>query len=297
MDDYALKKYKESGIISAKALAHGAKLIKVGARLLDVCDAVEAKIKELGGEPSFPAQTSRNEIAAHYCPEENDETVYAQGDVVKLDCGAHVEGYVTDNATTVDLGDNAKLVRASRDAVETVVKMAKTGVRISEIGGKIEEIISANGFSPVKNLSGHGVGHYTVHTNPSMPNYDNGNSNNLKEGQIVAIEPFASAGAGMIHESGAPTVFMQSAKRPIRGTFARLILKDIAQFNGLPFTTRWLSRVHGIGKVKFGLRELQSAGIIRGYPALPDVRGGLISQAEHTVIVGEKPIIVTKLDD
>jgi len=297
MDSETLKKYQKSGMISATALRYGSKLIKPGVKLVDVCDAVEGKIRELGGGLAFPAQVSRNDIAAHYCPEEDDESTFKEGDIIKLDCGAHYEGYVTDNAMTIDLGDNAKLVKASRDAVETVVDMAKTGTKISAIGAKIQEIITANGFEPVRNLSGHGVGYYIVHASPSMPNFDNANQNTLKEGQIIAIEPFASNGAGMIHESGNPTVFMHVAKRPVRGQFARQILKDIDGYNGLPFTTRWLSRIHGISKTRFGLRELMSAGIIRGYPSLPDVKGGLVSQAEHTLIVGEKPIVLTRLEE
>ena len=74
------------------------------------------------------------------------------------------------------------------------------------------------------------------------------------------------------------------------------ILKTIESYKGLPFTTRWLTRIHGIGKTRFGLKELINAGIIKGYPALPDVKPGLVSQAEHSVLVFDKPIIITKLD-
>ncbi|NQU98170.1 type II methionyl aminopeptidase [Candidatus Woesearchaeota archaeon] len=296
MDSDVIKKFKESGKIAATALQHGAKMIIVGAKLVDVCDAVEEKIKELGGEPAFPAQSSRNDIAAHYCPEEDDETVYEEGDVVKLDCGVHVDGYVSDNAVTVDLGDNAELVKASRDAVNAALKLVKPGVRIGELGRAIQEAIEKYGFAPVKNLSGHGIGRYSVHGSPSIPNFDTGNKLELQEGQSIAIEPFASAGAGMIYESGNPTVFMQIDRKPIRSQFARAILKDIEAYKGLPFALRWLSRKHDIGKTKFGLKELLNAGIIRGYPPLPDVKHGLVSQAEHSVLVLDKPIIITKIE-
>ncbi|MFC2134861.1 type II methionyl aminopeptidase [Bacteroidota bacterium] len=296
MDSEEIKKYRESGIISAKALQFGAKMIKPGVKLLDVCDAVEEKIKELGGGIAFPAQTSRNDIAAHYCPEEDDESVYKEGDVVKLDCGATVDGYVSDNAMTVDLGDNSNLIKASRDALNAALKIAKPGTTIGELGGAIQEAIEKLGFSPVKNLSGHGIGLLSVHQAPSVPNFNTGNTNQLKEGMAVAIEPFASTGAGMIYESGDPSVFMQEQKKPIRSQYARELLKTIESYKGLPFTTRWLTRIHGMGKTRFGLKELINAGIIKGYPALPDVKHGLVSQAEHSVLVFDKPIIITKLD-
>jgi len=290
-----IKKFKESGVISAKALLFGAKMIKSGVKVIDVCDAVEEKIRTLGGQPAFPAQVSRNEIAAHYCPEQDDETVFCEGDLVKLDCGTHVDGYVSDTATTVNLGDYAELLKASKEALDVAVKMARPGTKTSEIGRAIQETIQKYNFSPVKNLSGHGIGLYTVHASPSIPNFNNGGSETLKEGQSIAIEPFATNGAGLIHESGEPTVFMQEARKGVRNQFARDLLKDIETYNGLPFTTRWLSRKHGVGKTRFGLRELLNAGIIKGYPSLPDVGKGFVSQAEHSVLVFDKPIIITKL--
>ncbi|MBU1201048.1 MAG: type II methionyl aminopeptidase [Nanoarchaeota archaeon] len=297
MNAEVIKKFKESGAISAKVLLFGSKMIKPGVKIIDVCDAVEEKIRALGGQPAFPAQVSRNEIAAHYCPEQDDETTFQEGDIVKLDCGTHVDGYVSDNAISVNLGDFEELVKASKDALNAAVKMAKPGTRTSEIGRAIQEQIEKYNFSPVKNLSGHGIGLYTVHASPSIPNFDNKVSEVLKEGQSIAIEPFASNGAGLIHEKGEPTVFMQQTRKPIRSQFARDLLKDIDAYNGLPFTTRWLSRKHGVGKTRFGLRELINAGIIKGYPSLPDIQKGFISQAEHSVLVFDKPIIITKIDD
>lgn len=297
MDSDILKKYKESGRIAATALQHGAKMIKIGVKLVDVCDAVEAKIKKLGGGCAFPAQSSRNEIAAHYCPPINDETTYQEGDIVKLDCGVEIDGFVTDNAVTVDLGKHTELVKASRDALNAAIKLCTPGTQIGTIGNAIEEAIQGYGFSPIRNLSGHGIGKFIVHQAPSIPNFDNSDPNVLIDCQTIAIEPFATNGAGMITELGTPTVFMVAAKKPVRSQFARELLKTIQIYNGLPFALRWLSRIHGETKTNFGIRELLNAGIIRGYPPLPDMKKGLVSQAEHSVIVGDKPIILTNVDE
>lgn len=297
MDSETIEKYRKAGEIAAKALKHGADMIEPGVKLLDVCDAVEEKIKELGGEIAFPCQTSINAVAAHYCPEEDDNTIYEKGQIIKLDCGATYDGYVADNAVSVDLGDNQELLEASKDALEAALELVRPGAKLAEIGKAIQEAIESKGFSPIRNLSGHGIGRYIVHQEPTIPNFEAGGSGELKEGMAIAIEPFASDGAGMIYESSNPTVFMQVTKKPIRSKFARELLKDIQSYNGLPFTTRWLSRKHGVGKTKFGLKQLKQAGIIRAFPPLPDNNGGLVSQHEHSVLVLDDPIIITQLDD
>ncbi len=295
MEKEVLKSYKEAGRIAATALKYGTSLIRPGVKLVEVCDAVEDKIRELGGGIAFPAQTSRNEIAAHYCPEEDDESVFEEGDVVKLDCGATYDGFVADNAASVDLGNHKDLLMASRDALDSALKLVAPGVRISELGRAIQEAIESYGYSPVRNLSGHGIGRFIIHQAPAIPNFNNGNMDVLEEGQAIAIEPFASDGAGLIQESGIPTVFMHVARKPVRSQFARQILKRIESYQGLPFTTRWLTREFGIGKVKLGLRELLNVGIVKGFPALPDIQKGFVSQAEHSVIVLDKPEIITKI--
>lgn len=295
MDAEILKSYKEAGRIAATALQYGIKMIKPGVKLVDVCDAVEEKIKSLGGGIAFPAQVSLNEIAAHYCPTADDEIIFNEEDVAKLDCGATFYGYVADTAMSV--GANKELIQASRDALNAALKLVAPGTKISELGRAIQEAIESHGFLPVRNLSGHGIGRYTIHTSPSIPNFNNGDDTLLEEGSAIAIEPFASTGAGLIHESGIPTVFMHVNRRPVRSQFARDILKRIETYNGLPFTVRWLTREFGVGKTNFGLRELLQADVIKGYPALPDIQGGFISQAEHSVLVFDKAVIITKPED
>ena len=111
-----LDKLRRSGFISATAREHGKKLIKPGARIEAIAKEVEQVIRDLGGKPAFPAQLSRNHIAAHYCSPPDDPTVLQPDDIVKLDLGTQVDGYVTDNAVTVDLrdGPDSLIVAASR---------------------------------------------------------------------------------------------------------------------------------------------------------------------------------------
>ncbi len=297
MDKEVLESYRKAGRIAQEALLHGKTLIKPGEKLLAVCDSVEEFIASKGAKTAFPAQISVNNIAAHYCPDFEDKTEFQQGDLVKLDVGVHVDGYVGDNALTVDLGDHKELVQASKDALSAALKLVKPGITISELGRAIHEAIKSYNLSPIKNLSGHGLGRFEIHTSPSIPNFDTGDNTGLEEGTAIAIEPFATNGAGSIYESSNATIFSQHSTKPVRSPFAREILRSIEQYEGLPFAKRWLVKKFGPGKTAFGLKELLKVNILQEHPPLPEKGKGLVSQAEHTIIVLDKPIITTQLDD
>ncbi len=297
MDEDTLQKYIQAGKIAAQARDYGKKLIKVCVPIVEVCDAVETKIRELGGDIAFPAQVSCNQIAAHFCPSEEDETIFKDGDLAKLDVGAHVDGFVGDTAVSVDLGDHKELVEASRKALNAAMKLVKPGVTLSEIGTAIHDTITNLGFSPIKNLSGHGLDRFNIHTWPSIPNFDTGDDTPLEEGMAIAIEPFATDGAGMIYESSNPTLYSLANKKPVRSMMTRLLLRDIEKYNGLPFTSRWLTRKHGTGKFRFALKEMKNLEMLKEFPPLPDKNEGIVSQAEHSFIVQDKPIITTLLDE
>ena len=290
-----IQKFKKAGKIAATARDYGASLIKIGASLLEVTEKIEKKVKELGGEFAFPPQLSLNDVAAHYCAEPDDKTVFKKGDLVKLDVGVHIDGYIGDTALTVDLGENEKLVKASRDAVNNAIKVIKPGITLGEIGKVIQESIQKYGFSPVRNLSGHGIGKYEFHGKPNIPNIDTKDTRTLKKGQVIAIEPFATPGHGVIYESGNANIFSQTNSKPVRNRTTRKILKEIENFKGLPFTTRWLTKKFNPIKVKFALRTLIKKEIITSYPPLPERTHGLVSQGEHTLIVYDPVIVTTKL--
>ncbi|MBT4804602.1 type II methionyl aminopeptidase [Candidatus Woesearchaeota archaeon] len=293
MDEKTLQKYIDAGKIASEALHYGKSLIVKGAKVIEILDAVEEKIVELGGKPAFPAQISLNEFAAHSCSDLNDETVLSD-QIIKLDVGVHLDGFIADNALTVDLsGEHSDLVKASRDALNNALKIIKPGVTLGEIGGIIHDTITNYGFAPVKNLSGHGLGEYQIHVPPSVPNFDNGNENVLKEGDVIAIEPFASTGAGIVQESSPATVFTLTNDSGVRDPISRKVLIELKKNNGLPFAKRWLEKEFGSAKTNFALRMLKRANCVEEHPPLFDQNRGMVSQAEHTVIVFEKPVVTT----
>ncbi len=127
MTDEVLAVLREAGRVAAAARDMGARLIVPGAALREVCEAVEDEIRRRGGALAFPAQTSRNQIAAHYCPSPEDGTLYEEGDLAKLDIGVHIDGWVVDTAVTVNVGGRAapqRLVDAARAALEAAIDTA-----------------------------------------------------------------------------------------------------------------------------------------------------------------------------
>ena len=292
--------YRQAGRAAATGLHHGATLVKPGAKALDVVDAIEKKIKEQGARIGFPAQISINDVAAHFCPDDDDETVLQEGDVVKLDCGAHVNGCIGDNALTVDLSSNGEwtdLLRASKEARDKAIKALYPGITPHEIGTIAGGVITSYGFQPIRNLSGHGLAPYVIHTSPSVPNFPNNDQTPIEEDHVIAIEPFATNGKGLIYNGANATLFSQVARAKPRSNMTREVLKEIETYEGLPFTTRWLTRKFGTGKTRFALRELLQLGVINEYAPLPEKGKGMVAQFENTVLVGKKTEIFTKIDD
>jgi methionyl aminopeptidase len=292
MDKEIIENYKKAGKIAAEALDYGKGLIKKDAKVLEICDKVEEKIMSLGGGIGFPAQISLNETAAHYCPE--DDSIVLNDEVCCLDVGVEVEGCIGDNACSVDLsGDNSELVKASQEALKAAIEEVKVGVKLATIGKAIEDTITSFGFQPVRNLSGHGLDSYNIHSSPTVPNFDTKSDEVLEKG-IIAIEPFATTGSGMIHEKGEPSVFGLTGKKSVRVGFVRNIQKEIESYNGLPFTTRWLTKKFSEAQVKFAFNQFKQLGILKEYPPLVERSGGLVSQAEHSLLVDDEIKILTK---
>jgi len=288
MSDYILDDWKKAGKIAAEVRDYGASLIKKGASFREITEKVEYRIKSLGAIPAFPPQMALNDTAAHFTVDP-DEDIILSDEVVSLDVGVCINGSIGDTAVTVDLsGKNDELLKASEDALQEAIQLIRSGVlELGQIGKIIEDTIVSRGFKPVRNLSGHGLGIYEIHTIPTIPNFDTGDKTKLQPDTFFAIEPFASAGAGLIYEADEGNIFSVIGKKPVRSQITREVMKEIDTYKGLPFTTRWLVKKIPIFKVNFALKDLLNADIIRAHPPLIDKNHGLVSQAEHTFYLDE----------
>jgi methionyl aminopeptidase len=284
----SLECLRVAGRIAAEARREGEALVVPGARLRDVCESVEDAIRRRGGSLAFPVQTSRNAIAAHYCPSPEDETLYEEGDLAKLDVGVHVEGWVVDTAVTVNVGgraSNQPLIDAAREALDAAIAVAGPGRAVRRLSAVIDATIRRRGFHSVRNLCGHGVGRWVVHCPPPIPNAPDGSTDRLEAGMVVAIEPFATDGVGRVVERGVAEVFRADGVATGVPGADEAVLAAIGGFNGLPFARRQLAGLDR-GRVEDTLRALSAARKLAAYPPLVDADGRRIAQAEHTVYVG-----------
>jgi len=285
-----LEKYKAAGKILIEVRDAALELVKPGNRLLEVAEFVESSIRDRGGEPAFPCNISRNEEAAHATPSIDDEAVFVEEDLVKLDIGVHIDGYIADSAVTVDLsGKYEELIRASEAALDEAIKIIHDGVSTVEIGEVIEETIKERGYKPIVNLSGHGLVRYNSHAPPTIPNVKYEHGVILRTNDVIAIEPFATDGGGKVVESGNVEIYSLIKPKPVRMREAKKLLDEIKKYHGLPFARRWLPRE----RLNLALRALKNTGVLRDYPILREEDRGLVAQAEHTVIVKEDGCEVT----
>lgn len=286
-------KYKQNfiqaGILAKQVRAYGKSLIQKGASYLEIMTQINGKILELGAIPAFPPQMALNHVAAHFLPLPGEDIIFSD-EVVKLDIGVCYKGGIGDCAVTVDLsGKHQALIDAVEAALLNAEQIVRVGLPIREIGKMIEDTITSHGFQPIRNLSGHGLGEYKIHTSPIIPNYDDQSRGILKPGMTFAIEPFATDGVGYIYEGGSAAIFGLAAARPVRSELARSILAKIRTFNGLPFAIHDLiCQEWSLTVVQEGLGELIKSGVVVGYAPLIEEKNGMVAQAENSVLIDEK---------
>lgn len=287
--------YVKSGAILTSALKFAQKHVKVGASLLLAAEKTEEFIVDEGGKPAFPVNISINNIAAHFSPAFDSTQVFTEKDVVKMDVGVHIDGYITDSAVTIDLsGEHGKMVDASLNALQAALSVAKPGALTGKIGETIEKEIKKLGFKPIQNLSGHGILRWVAHANPSIPNTSTRDNKKLEPGFVYSIEPFATNGDGFVHEGVQTEIFGFDEKKPVRSIAGRKILDFVEkEYKELPFAERWVQKKLKLSEFerKVAFRELMQKKSIHAYPILKENEGSNVTQAETTILVEENDVV------
>ncbi|MCK5560655.1 MAG: type II methionyl aminopeptidase [Thermoplasmata archaeon] len=288
MDEKTLKKYRLAGKITAQARDHGKSFIREGTTLLKVVDEVESFIVKNSARVAFPVNIAIDDVAAHFTPRHNDKLVFERGNVVKLDVGAHVNGYIADSAVTVEVGTQnwRELAKASEDALMVAIEMIRPGVDLGQVGKMVEQTITSYGFKPISNLTGHSLEQYRLHAGISIPNVEEYNTHKVKPGDVLAIEPFATNGVGTVKGSRNSNIYRLIKTRLTKSRDANKLLEAIQKYRRtLPFSERFASRI--VKKPEAVLSKLRGVRAVSMYPILIEREGGIITQAEHTVIVTE----------
>ena len=290
-----IESYKKAGQINIKVKEFARNLIKPGMLLSKIAEAIEAKTKELGGEIAFPVSLGVDDVAAHYTPN-LDSNEIATG-LLKVDVGVHINGFIADSAFTLDLTptkEHKKIIEATELALKKALEIISEKNSFRSVGKIIHETITNQGFSPVRNLSGHSLEENEIHAGETIPNYDNGNDNQPEAG-AYAIEPFATYGSGVVYEAGESNVYQLISERPIRDQTARKILAFIQENKKtLPFSQRELEKIFG-SRTKLALSQLERANIIKHYGKLIEKTHKPVTQAEHTVLLyNNKKEIITE---
>ncbi|PSQ65352.1 MAG: type II methionyl aminopeptidase, partial [Halobacteriales archaeon SW_9_67_24] len=203
--------HREAGEILAQVREEAAERVEVGASHLELAEWTEERIRELGGEPAFPVNISIDEEAAHATPSADDSSTFGE-EMINLDIGVHIDGWLADTAITVDLSGHADLAEAPEAALDAALDLVEPGVETGEIGAAIEEVIDDYGYNPVVNLTGHGLGRWDQHTPPNIPNRAVSQSVELEAGDVVAVEPFATDGGGKVSEGSDEQIFALDRK-------------------------------------------------------------------------------------
>ena len=290
------EQYRKSGTIvrEVKPLVESA--VRPGTRFLDVCDLVRKEVEGRGGRLAFPTGIGVNEVTAHYAPQEGDESVFAEKDLVKVDFGVHVDGYVADTSLTVTLNPEFDLLlEATQRALDTAISVARKEWRTGEIGRVIHGEAARFDFKTIENLTGHTLDRYTVHAGKSIPNIYMPHMQDLKKGDVFAIEPFLTLGnaAGYVVDAPSQTIFSIVARKKTGDTRLDAFAESVwAERKTLPFTPRWYVGEFGKENVAEMVKKLVSKKVLRAYPTLVEASGSPVAQFEHTMALDEGGLVV-----
>jgi methionyl aminopeptidase len=199
-----IEKMRRAGQVVREVLEMLRSRVKPGATTLDLENAAEARLKELGvkaafkGYHGFPCVlcASVNSEVVHGIP--SPKRVLNEGDIVSLDFGVFVDGYCGDAAITVPVGkidpEAERLLKVTEASLHAGIAAVRPGATLGDVGAAVQRVVEAEGFSVVREFVGHGIGVH-MHEDPQVPNFGQaGRGMKLRKGMVIAIEPMVNAG-------------------------------------------------------------------------------------------------------
>ena len=285
-------------------------LPKAGMDITQIIDYIEKRIFEEDCMPAFPATVSINDVAAHYTVFD-EGYLLKKGDLIKVDFGISQDGFMTDNAFTVEIETNEyeDLIKANLEGLNAVMNKAQIGVTMNELGETVHGVAKKYGYETIHNLCGHQIARNNLHSGLSVPNFANKNLQKIEDDMQFAIEPFFTKGNPKVKSCGSSNIIHLKGSKPVRDPIAKKVLDYVKEnYPYLPFSKRWLvediirklnsnaPKGFDIKRVKYALKVLKANGVIYEYDALSTVDGSMVSQFEDCVVfVNNKKSIITRL--
>jgi methionyl aminopeptidase len=199
-----LEKMRAAGQLAGQVLSRLREMVEPGISTLEIDQAAEKMIRDAGALPTFKGY---NGFPYSICASINEQIVHGfpstyklkDGDIFSIDCGATLEGFVGDTATTVPVGNVSeewlKLVKVTEECLERAIQQCRPGNHLGDIGWAVQQHAEANGFSVVRDYVGHGIGR-RMHEDPQIPNYGRpGLGPKIKSGYVFAVEPMVNLGS------------------------------------------------------------------------------------------------------
>ena len=199
-----IEEMKKAGALSKMALRHVGAMVRPGVSTFELDQLAEQIIRMHGGKPAFKGYggfpgticASLNDAVVHGIP--NPDVILRDGDILSVDTGAVVDGWVGDNAWTFYVGNPAPEVKAlcecTLDCLKAGIAQAVPGNRIGDIGHAVQSLAESNGYGVLREYVGHGVGR-VMHEEPNVPNFGKkGRGVRLEVGMVIAIEPMITLG-------------------------------------------------------------------------------------------------------
>jgi len=294
-----IEDYVKAGKIAGEVRENVRQKDWIGSTLAEICDYVESEIIKRGAKCAFPVNTSLNEVAAHYTAEPNDPKTVSDSDLVKIDLGAQINGYIADTAVTVNYDPQYdSLVQAAENALQAAMSMIKVGVKSKDVGRKIQNTIMDMGLKPIANLSGHSLDQYTIHAGKTVPNMWTIGSFSFSENEAFACEPFVTTknALGFVRNGKIKNIFALASRKMTKDDEADKLLEYIwNNFNMLPFALRWIVKEWEEKEARKLLDFLIKKKVVKAYAILVEANGKTVAQAEHTFIPTQTGVTVTTI--
>ncbi len=299
MDADTRASYLKAGKAIGLALKKATEICKPGMKLLDFTNQVEQVILDAGCQFGFPLNVSLDSIGAHYSSPIGDTSILPDHGLLKVDAGAHSNGYLADAAVTINLGNDGgihqTLCSAAKEALDAAVDAFRPGRTMHEIGEVIYRVMEKYHVKPIENLGGHRLRQYELHAGEFVPNVPQpDNTTRIEEGDVYAIEPFSTNGHGKVIDGNKVYIYrnLKPKAKNISMVDKRIQQQFKDNFSTLPFSPRWIKFIPQ-AQIDRTIRKFLSWNVLYSYPILIERGNGLVAQFEHSVIVEHDGAVVT----